>query len=370
MKTISRYNYAAQYEGSLQPLMADIERMLLDGRYVLGEDVASFERAFASYLGVPHVLGLNSGTDALVVALMALGIGPGDEVITQANTFHATVAAICLVGAVPVLVDADAESFLIDTDQLEAAVTGATRGVIAVHLFGKPCPMDTILALARRHDLAVIEDAAQAHGARTGGRRVGSIGTIGCFSFHPSKNLAAAGDGGSIATWDAALAADIDSRRSLGQQRQNHHVTVGLNSKLDAIQARILEYKLHHLDQWNAGRQRVARGYRERLADLPVSFQREDEDEDHVYHLFQLRSSARDDLLTHLATSGIEATVRYPCPIHLQPAFAGRGWRLGDFPTAELLARELVCLPIRPDMDDAEIDRVAEVVRTFFEVRI
>ena len=223
--------------------------------------------------------------------------------------------------------------------------------------------------VAGTRNVAVIEDAAQAHGARTGGKRVGGIGVIGCFSFHPSKNLAAAGDAGAIATHDPALAAAIECRRALGQEGQNHHIVVGLNSKLDAIQARILEYKLGLLDGWNASRQQVARSYRERLGDLPVTFQREDPGEEHVYHLFQLGTSYRDDLLRHLVSHGVGATVRYPAPIHLQPAFADHGWRKGQFPHAERCARELLCLPIRPDMAESEIDRVADAVRSFFRGR-
>lgn len=363
---VQRYNYAEQFEEVLEVVVADLRRMLVEGRYVLGEDVARFERAFAAYLGSPHVLGVNSGTDALVLAFMALGIGPGDEVVTSANTFHATVAAIRLVGATPVLVDADDETFLIDAARVDAAVTGATRALVPVHLFGKPCAMEPLLATAARHGLAVVEDAAQAHGAVTGGRRVGAIGTIGCFSFHPSKNLAAAGDAGCVATASPELAEAIDVRRGLGQKGQNHHVAVGLNSKLDAIQARILEAKLARLDGWNHARRRVAAAYRERLAGLPVSFQREDPGEEHVYHLLQLRTSRRDALLEHLRARGVDAVVRYPCPIHLQPAFAGLGWREGEFPVSERLARELLCVPVRPDMGDGEIDEAAGAVRAFF----
>jgi dTDP-4-amino-4,6-dideoxygalactose transaminase len=363
---VGRYNYPAQLQGGLQPLLSDIERMLLEGRYVLGEDVTAFEIAFADYLGASHAIGLNSGTDALVLALMALGIGRGDEVVTQANTFHATVAAICLVGATPVLVDVDEESLLMDPDRLPDVVTPATRAIIPVHLFGKPSPMGPILELARRLGLAVIEDAAQAHGARLHGRRVGSLGDAGCFSFHPSKNLAAAGDGGAVATSDPRIAEDIECRRSLGQKGQNHHVALGLNSKLDAIQARILLFKLSRLDDWNAERRRIAFLYRERLKHLPVSFQREEDGEEHVYHLFQLRTPRRDDLLEHLVRNGIEATIRYPTPIHRQPAFSHLPWRSGQFPTAERLANELLCLPLRPDMPDGEIAHVVDTVESFF----
>lgn len=363
---VARYNYPLDFGEGIGALTADLQRMLLAGRYVLTEEVARFEAAFAEYVGVRHVRGVNSGTDALILALMALGIGPGDEVVTHANTFHATVAAICLVGATPVLVDADDRTWEMDAHPLDAAVTPRTRVLMPVHLFGKPGPMEAVMAVAARHGLRVVEDAAQSHGARVGGRRTGSLGDVSAFSFHPSKNLAAAGDGGAIATDDPEIAAAVERLRSLGQSGQNHHVAVGYNSKLHAIQARILEHKLPSLDRWNAARRQAARGYRERLADLPLRFQPEDAGEEHVYHLFQVRTDRRDALLQHLVDAGVDATLRYPAPIHLQPAFADRGWRPGQFPVAERLAAELLTLPIRPDLSADEQDYVAERIRAFF----
>ncbi|HEU4561558.1 MAG TPA: DegT/DnrJ/EryC1/StrS family aminotransferase [Longimicrobium sp.] len=361
-----RYNYAAQLDGELRGLMRDIRGMLLDGRYVLTREVEDFEQAFAAYLGVPHARGVGSGTDALVIALQALGIGPRDEVVTHANTFHATVAAIVLVGATPVLVDAVEETFLMDVEQASAAVTTRTRVLVPVHLCGKPTPMEPVLALAERHGLRVMEDAAQAHGARWNGRRVGTFGIAGCFSFHPSKNLAAAGDGGAIVTHDAGLDAEIACRRALGQRQQNDHVRVGMNSKLDALQARILSAKLARLDRWSDERRRAARWYHQRLAGLPVRPQAWDADEEHVFHLFQVSTDRRDALLEHLRGNGVDAVVRYPVPIHLQPAFADQGWRAGQFPVAERLSRETLCLPIRPDLAEDEVDYVAECIRGFF----
>jgi len=362
---VGRYNYPAEF-GDVAELVADLQRMLLGGRYVLTEEVARFEAAFAAYLGVRHVRGVNSGTDALILALMALGVGRGDEVVTHANTFHATVAAACLVGATPVLVDADDRSWGMDASAMDAAVTPRTRVLMPVHLFGKPAPMAQVMAAAARHGVHVVEDAAQSHGARSGGRRTGSFGIVSCFSFHPSKNLAAAGDGGAIATDDLEIAAAVDRLRALGQSGQNHHVAVGYNSKLHALQARILEHKLPSLDAWNAARRRAAAGYRERLAGLPLRFQPEDAGEEHVYHLFQVRTDRRDALLAHLQQSGVDAVIRYPTPIHLQPAFADRGWRAGQFPVAEALAGELLCLPIRADLSADELDYVAECVHAFF----
>lgn len=379
MRECGRYNYRAQFDPGFDTLLAELGRMLLDGQYVLSSHVSDFERAFATFNGSAHCVGVNSGTDALLIALRALGIGAGDEVITQANTFHATVAAIELSGATPVLVDPDEESFLIDLPAIQAAITDRTRAVIPVHLFGKPTPMAELLALSRQKNFVVIEDAAQAHGARiepgalpfsetpAAGKRAGSFGVAGCFSFHPSKNLAAAGDAGAIITDDPALAHRIAEIRALGQRQQNDHVVVGYNSKLDSLQARILSHKLERLDEWNRQRRARAALYRDALRDLPISFQREDPGEEHVYHLFQIRSGYRDDLLAHLKGHGVDAVVRYPVPIHLQPAFRHHGWRAGQFPIAERLANELLCLPIRPDLTDGDIAFVSGSVRSFFE---
>lgn len=363
---VGRYNYAHQLGDDLDPLLADLRAMLVGGRYELTQEVRDFEAALGRYLGAPHVRGVNTGTDALVLALRALEIGPGDEVITQANTFHATVAAIHLVGATPVLVDCDPETFLIDKAQLQAAITPRTRVLMPVHLYGKPTPMSDVLALAHQHGLCVIEDAAQAIGARSEGKAAGTSGDFGCFSFHPSKNLSACGDGGCVVARDAALDEKLRRQRELGQCGQNNHVTVGFNSKLDALQARLLSWKLPHLEAWNEHRRTAAGWYRELLSDLPVSFQAQTPGETHAYHLFQLRTAERDALLQHLREREIDAVVRYPTPIHLQPAFASYGWKAGAHPVAEALARELLCLPIRPDISRGEVEYVAAAVRDFF----
>ena len=362
---VARYNYAHQL-GDVEPLMADLRDMLVGGRYELTAEVKQFEAQLAQYLGASHVRGVNTGTDALVMAFRALGVGPGDEVITQANTFHATVGAITLVGATPVLVDADPHTFLIDRSQIPGAITERTRVLVPVHLYGKPTPMAEMLALAESRGLLVVEDAAQAIGARIEGKVVSTFGHFGCFSFHPSKNLSAAGDGGAVVARNAQLDEALRRQRELVQVGQNNHLVVGLNSKLDALQARILSWKLPHLEPWNAHRRKSAALYRERLQDLPLQFQAETEGETHVYHLFQLRTSRRDALLAHLRENDIDAVVRYPTPIHRQPAFAHRGWKEGQFPVAERLAQELLCLPIRPDIGIDEIDFVSDCVRSFF----
>lgn len=366
---VNRYDYVAQF-GDIEDLVSDIRSMLLQGNYILTREVERFEREFAESLDTRFSVGVNSGTDALVLALRTLGVGPGDEVITHANTFYATAAAIVLAGATPVLVDADEHSYLIDVDQTAAAVTVRTRAIIPVHLYGKPTPMRMLIELAGRSGFSVIEDAAQAHGAMIEGRAAGTIGAIGCFSFHPSKNLAAAGDGGAVVTDDERYDRSLRIQRNLGQAAQNDHVALGINSKLDAIQARILRHKLGRLAGWVKERNEVAALYRDRLDGLPVTWQRVDDDEVHAYHLFQIRTEHRDALLSHLISLGIDAVTRYPTPIHLQAPFGGYGWKRGQFPVAERLASQLLCLPIRPSMPEAEVEYVVEGVRSFFASRL
>lgn len=363
---VARYNYAHQLGADIEPLIADLRGMLLAGRYELCQEVRDFERQLASYLGARWVRGVNTGTDALLISLRALGIGRGDEVITQANTFHATVAAIELVGARPILVDVEDETFLIDQKQMRQAIGPRTRAIMPVHLYGKPTPMSEIVALALARGLHVVEDAAQAIGARIEGRAVGTFGDCGCFSFHPSKNLSAAGDGGAVVARTAELDEAVRRQRELGQVGQNNHVVVGLNTKLDGMQARILSWKLPRLEQWNEHRRTAAGWYRERLANLPIRFQAQRRGEVHACHLFQIRTERRDGLLAHLREQGIDAVVRYPTPIHLQPAFARYGWKRGQFPVSEALCNELLCLPIRPDIGIDEVDYVADSVREFF----
>lgn len=366
-QAVRRYNYPAQFGEDVQSLLEEIARLLVNGPYVLTEEVAWFETEFANYLGTEHARGVNTGTDALVIALLASGIRRGDEVITQANTFNATVTAICLSGARPVLVDADEESFLIAEAQVEPAISGKTRVLMPVHLYGKPTPLTSLLAVAEKHGLQLIEDAAQAHGARIHGRRVGTLGSLGCFSFHPSKNLAAAGDAGAVVTSSPDLDERVSRLRELGQAGQNNHVVIGLNSKMDALQALVLSWKLRTLDDCNERRRTVAGWYKERLGHLPLRFQSTAANEEHVYHLFQVRTDRRDALLDHLRQRGVDAVVRYPTPIHLQPAFADYGWRRGQYPVAERLADELLCLPIRPDMSVREVEYVTDAVAGFFQ---
>ncbi len=367
---VQRYDYPAQFE-RFEQFVAEMSQMIRDGHYVLSSEVEQFEADFARYLQCSFVSAVNTGTDALLCALEVLDIRPGDEVITQANTFNATVAAICLAGAKPRLVDVDEHSFLMDTEAALAQVSPRTRVLLPVHLYGKPTPIGKLLAACeQREDLHLVEDAAQAHGARIEGRRAGTLGVLGCFSFHPSKNLAAAGDGGAICTDRADLKKRLDAIRALGQVTQNEHIHLGYNTKLDSIQAKVLSWKLPLLDEWNEKRRQVARMYRERLDHLPLRFQSWDEKEEHVFHLFAVRTDRRDQLLEHLRRNGVDAVVRYPTPIHLQPAFADCGWSKGEFPVSEALCGELLCLPIRPNLKESEIDYVCASVASFFKAGV
>jgi dTDP-4-amino-4,6-dideoxygalactose transaminase len=363
---IDRYAYHNQFGPNVDELFIDIKRMILNGSYVLTPEVTSFLKNFALYVNAGYACGTNSGTDALILALKALDIGPGDEVITHANTFYATVAAIKFVGATPVLVDADNETYLMDVGQLEAKISGKTKAIIPVHLYGKPTPMDTIMELASRNNIFVIEDCAQAHGSAINGQCVGTFGKIGCFSFHPSKNLAAAGDGGCIVTNDEDIYTKSLQITALGQNGQNNHVILGFNSKLDALQARILDWKLRFLNDWNADRNRIVDSYIHKLNTLPLTFQRRDANELNTYHQFTVRITRRDELLAYLKEREIDAVVRYPTPIHLQQAFKNEAWKQGEFPVAESLARELLCLPLRPDMTAEEVDYVCDTLKTFY----
>ncbi|KPC68999.1 glutamine--scyllo-inositol aminotransferase [Streptomyces sp. NRRL F-6602] len=349
-----------------------IGEVLLRGGYVLGEEVAEFERRLAGYLGAAHTVGVNSGTDALILTLDALGIGPGDEVITVANSFHATAQAIARRGATPVYVDCRDDDFLMDLDLLPAAFTERTRAVILVHMFGKAADVPRAARLARDAGVTLVEDCAQAIGARSHGVRVGTASAAGCWSFAPSKNLAAAGDAGAVSVQDDALADRLRLLRHFGQPRQNQHDILGYNSRLDTLQALVLLHKLDRLDTWNARRATVAATYRERLAGLPLRFQDPGEEGGHVYHLFQVcteSETVRDGLLAHLTDSGIDAVVRYPVPLPRQPALAGPAADRHPCPVAEDLSRRTLCLPIRPDLDAAEIGHVCHAVTGYFTTR-
>jgi dTDP-4-amino-4,6-dideoxygalactose transaminase len=358
--------------GQYRRLRAEIDdaigEVLVRCDFVLGGAVAEFEAAFAEFVGAEHCVGVGSGTDALHLVLRAMQIGPGDEVITVANTFIATVEAISYAGARPVLVDCLEDTALIDPAAVEAAITPRTRAILPVHLYGQPAPMEPLLELAASHELRVIEDAAQAHGAvLRGGRRCGSIGDAAAFSFYPGKNLGAYGDGGAATTADPALAERLCLLRNWGSTVKYHHELKGFNSRLDTLQAAVLGVKLRYLREWNAARARAAARYRERLADvkdliLPVEAAWTDR---HSYHLFVIRLPGRDRSLVaqQLAARGVQTGIHYPVPVHLQPAYRDLGLREGAFPVAERLAGEIVSLPMFPEIDEAQIDHVCECLK-------
>jgi dTDP-4-amino-4,6-dideoxygalactose transaminase len=341
-----------------------LKRMLENGDFILGHEVAAFELEFARYCEVDHAIGVDSGLSALELALRAFGVGPGDEVITQANTFIATAFAITHVGATPVLVDVDPISGQIDVEQVEQAITSRTRAVMPVHLHGLPAEMDDLVDLARRNGLVVIEDACQAHGARYRGRRAGSLGDAAAFSFYPSKNLGAAGDGGAVTTNDPEVAATIRTLRNYGQRAKYDHVAVGYNRRLDTLHAGVLRVKLRHLDEWNRRRQACAAQYQRLLDDLPLQTPYEAPHLEHVWHVYQIRVEDRDRLAARLGEQRISTSVHYPTPIHLQDAYRGLGHGIGDFPVSESDARRTLSLPMHPHLDDAGVSRIADVVRS------
>lgn len=350
---------------SLQPeIEAALRDVMLNGHFILGPNVKAFEAEIAQYLDVSHAVGLNSGTDALHLALRALDIGPGDEVITTPFTFIATTEAIGIVGATPVFVDIEPDTFNLDPAQLEAAITPRTKAILPVHLYGQSADMSAIMAIAQKHGLAVIEDCAQSMGATYMGKQTGTIGTVGCYSFFPSKNLGAYGDGGLIATADEALAARIRSLRAHGGRVKYHHEELGLNSRLDEMQAAVLRIKLPHLDGWNEARRAVAARYRAGLADLPgLVLPGESGDGTPVYHQFTIRVQERDRMQKALQEAGIMTMVYYPVPLHLQQVHAPLGYKAGDFPESEKAAVEVLSLPMYPELDAETQGKVIEAVR-------
>jgi dTDP-4-amino-4,6-dideoxygalactose transaminase len=351
-------NPRAQYEAHRVAIEDAIRRVLESGRYILGEEVAAFEREFASYIGVRYAVGVGSGTEALRLALVARGIGEGDEVITVAHTAVATVAAIELAGATPVLVDIEPGYFTLDPGRIEAAITPRTVAIIPVHIYGQPAELEAIISIAERHGLRVIEDCAQAHGATFRGRRVGAWGDLGCFSFYPTKNLGAIGDAGAITTDDPGLADRVRYLREYGWVERNVSSVPGCNSRLDELQAAILRVKLQFLDEDNNRRREIATLYDELLADSDLILPRRRADGTHVFHLYVVRSAARDELLVRLRGNSIEPAIHYPLPVHSQPAYRGR-LAAHDLANTERVAREILSLPIYPELTNAEVEKVA-----------
>lgn len=352
-----------QFSSIEADVRAAIDRVLASQHFILGPEVEACEREIAAYSGARHGIGVSSGTDALLVALMALDAGPGDEIITTPYTFFATGGSVARLGAKPVFVDIEPHSFNIDPARIEAAITPRTKAIIPVHLYGQCADMDAIQAIADRHGIAVIEDAAQAIGAETKGRRAGGIGTMGCFSFFPSKNLGCFGDGGMVVTNDDRLAESLRILRVHGGKPKYYHRVIGGNFRLDAIQAAVIRAKLPHLDTWSGRRQANASRYRELLAQQAPSLRLPHEGEGrHVYNQFVVRTPRRDDVMAALKTAGIGTEIYYPVPLHLQECFAALGYRPGDFPEAEAAAKETLALPIYPELTDQQITRVVTVI--------
>ena len=353
----------AQYAGVRAELDAAVLEVLASGNYVSGPRVEAFERKFAAYCGAKECVALNTGTSALHLALLALGVGRGDEVITVAMTFVATVAAIRYAEATPVLVDVDPETWTMDPAALERAITPRTRAIIPVHLHGRLADMDAILEIARRHGIPVVEDAAQAHGAEQGGRRAGTFGEIGCFSFYPGKNLGACGEGGGITTDRADLAAAVRQLRDWGQVGRYNHVRHGFNYRMDGLQGAVLEVKLAHLPDWTERRRQVAALYDELLAGSGIDTPQPPRGLEHVYHVYAIRTAGRERLRLGLEKAGVATGMHYPCPVHLQPAYVDLGYCAGDFPVSERLAAELLSLPVYPELTPEQQRHICDTLR-------
>lgn len=364
-KTVPFVDLQIQYQELKADIDAAMQQVLDTSSYILGPAVADFESAFADYCDVSEAIGVDSGYSAVELALRANGVGPGDEVITQANTFIATVLPVLNAGAKPVLVDIDPDNFNLDPTRLEAAITPATKAIVAVHLYGHPADMDPILAIARRRNLVVIEDAAQAHGARYHGRRTGGLGHTAAFSFYPTKPLGAFGDAGAVTTNDPEVAEQVRLLRNLGQPVKYLHTMRGFNFRLDSLQAAVLRQKLTRMDAWNAQRRHLARRYDQGLAGLPLATPAEAPWAEHVYHLYVIRTARRDALQKHLADRGVATALHYPVPLHRQEALADLGYQPGDFPITERYAREILSLPMYSGMTDADQDHVIQTIRQF-----
>jgi dTDP-4-amino-4,6-dideoxygalactose transaminase len=370
-KKIPLLDLQAQHRTIRDEILAEMTRVADSQKFIMGEDVQKLEQRIASYCTAGHAIGCASGSDALMLALMALDIAPGDEVLTVPYTFFATAGAIHRLGAVPVFIDVEPRTFNIDVTRIEAALQQhpKIKAILPVHLFGGCADLDPICEIAKRHGVPVIEDAAQCIGAEYQGRRAGSIGDIGCFSFFPSKNLGAFGDGGMLTTNDAKLAERLKALRVHGSIKKYYHQWVGVNSRLDALQAAILLVKLNYLDSWSEGRQRNADSYRRLFASLQVpvtvpeaaSYQTR-----HVYNQFVIRCQRRDELQKYLKENGIGTEVYYPLSLHQQPCFAGLGYKTGDFPVSEQLASDSLALPIYTELGEDNIEHVVRLIGSFY----
>jgi len=356
----------AQHSACRSEIWAAIERVMESSQFIMGEEVERFEAEFAAFCGAQFAAGTSSGTTALQLALLALGVGAGDEVITTSHTFIATAEAVSHVGARPVFVDIDITTYTMDPDKLEAAITPRTKAIIPVHLYGHTADMRRITDIARRHRLVVLEDAAQAHGAVCEGRRVGTWGDAAAFSFYPGKNLGALGDAGAVVTNNEAVARQVKLLRNHGRAEKYEHQCIGYNARLDGLQAAVLRAKLRHLEEWNRSRRAMAQRYNQALAGVPLVLPSERPGCQAVYHLYVVRSQRRDALRDHLRLQDMEAGIHYPLPLHLQPAYSALGYRNGAFPCTEQAAREVLSLPMYPEMTEDQVHQVSAAVAAFF----
>lgn len=354
-----------QFQSIKQEIMKAFERVVDSGHYILGNEGAEFEKELAHFLGVAYPVAVANGTDALVLALRALEVGPGDEVITTPFTFFATAEAIARVGATPVFSDIDASTYNLNPVLLEEKITSKTKAIIPVHLFGKPCAMKEIMEIAKRHQLYVIEDACQAFGADIEGKRVGTFGDIGCFSFFPTKNLGTLGDGGLVVTDDEDLAKRIRKLRHHGSTAKYHHDEIGYNSRLDEIHAAILRVALKRIDEWNERRREKAAVYTNAFQNSTIGFPSEEKEQTHIYHLYCIEVEQQGELGKALAKKQIASGVYYPLPLHLQDVFAGLGYKKGDFPIAEQKSECLLAIPMHPFLTSSEQEHVIEAVLAF-----
>jgi dTDP-4-amino-4,6-dideoxygalactose transaminase len=359
----------AQYLSIKDEIDTAVLGLLDSTQFVLGREVAEFESMFAPYTQSAHVMGTSSGTSALHLAMLAAGIGPGDEVITTPHTFIASVSAIDYCGARPVFVDIDPASFTIDPKSIEGAVTDRTKAILPVHLYGQMADMDPIMEIAGRRGLAVIEDAAQAHGAEYKGRRAGSVGVAGCFSFYPGKNLGAYGEGGAVTTSDPEVARTVRMLRDWGAAEKYHHVLKGFNYRLEGIQGAVLRVKMGHIEAWTEARRAAAARYDEWLTGSGVETPQQIVDRRHVYHVYAIRTDDRPGLQAYLTEHGIGCGIHYPIPVHLQQAFAELDHGRGDFPNAELAADEVLSLPMFPEITPEQQERVVSAVRAWCDSR-
>lgn len=354
-----------QYLAIKDEILSAVDSVFESAQFVLGKEVAAFEEEFAAFCGVPHAVAVNSGTSALHLALLAAGVGPGDEVITVPFTFVATAAAVVYTGAKPVFVDVDPVTYTMDPARIEAAITPRTRAILPVHLYGNPADMDPILQVARQHSLTVIEDAAQAHGAEYKGRRCGSMGELGCFSFYPGKNLGAYGEGGLVTTSHPELARKIRMLRDWGAEKKYQHVLKGFNYRMEGVQGAVLRVKLRYLEAWTEARRAHAAAYNKLLTGDGLTLPTEIAGNRHVYHVYAVLTPQRQELMESLTSQGVQTGIHYPIPVHLLPAYSDLNYVAGDFPVCERIAAQELSLPMFPELTDSQIEAVGQAVGEF-----